>query len=282
MIQADCIILEKSVIVSLHHGVRQEGRVMMLSLNLETIKWAVDMPEGVTLTPIQQGEDLWVSCEAKVVAIKQTTGEQIWAVELPSATFCQPALTKNGTVLYAADESLVCVDSITQNPPLVQPTSVAIGPVYKDPLTTNDKSYISDSWGTLHRLDTDNDTTTTAVSNFPLSGAARLHGDCRFVVGSYDGFVYCLNGMEICWKVHVGGVVYAKPLVDSSGKTLVVTTTAGDIVLLRDDNDKPTIVLRHRLSAEIWSDPTWVDETDHIIAVGARDSKVHIVTLTSS
>ena len=57
--------------------------------------------------------------------------------------------------------------------------------------------------------------------------------------------------------------------------SIVVCTTAGYFIKISVDNGN--IQSFNRISAEIWSSPIQIG--DNVVAVGARDSKCHLMTL---
>lgn len=107
--------------------------------------------------------------------------------------------------------------------------------------------------------------------------------EISFVVGSYEGNVFCLrkddskNELLMEWKLNFSATIYAKPLVLPDNETIIVTTTAGDVITIL----KGRVVNRYRIGAEIWSNATLLGGTGKScrIAFGARDSRLHIVDI---
>jgi outer membrane protein assembly factor BamB len=93
------------------------------------------------------------------------------------------------------------------------------------------------------------------------------------VVGGYDGILRCVNETGIIWECHVGAAVYSKPvMLRSSVRTIIVSTTAGDLVAI--DAAAGKIQWRDHIPAEIWSDLEVA--FNDIIVFGARDSRLHL------
>jgi hypothetical protein len=122
----------------------------------------------------------------------------------------------------------------------------------------------------------------TQLTSFPLSPAEQL-GCIGWIIGSYDGFIYLWKHCGSFVKIHVGASVYAKPVSLPStiegDNSFLVCTTAGDVVVVAfdDRDDSLTIVERRRIAAEIWSNPVMLGRNR--VAVGARDSRLHIFQL---
>jgi acyl-CoA synthetase (AMP-forming)/AMP-acid ligase II len=124
------------------------------------------------------------------------------------------------------------------------------------------------------------------------------------VVGAYDGTVTYLSLKDdatlskIC-DFDAGATLYTRPLALPDG-SCVICTTAGDVIRVKHHSSSSDSksdscytaikeISRHRVFAEIWSDPLLLrneastasssSSPTFRIAFGARDSKVHIMTV---
>jgi len=89
------------------------------------------------------------------------------------------------------------------------------------------------------------------------------------IVGSHDGFVRRISLCgDILWKVDVGGAVFSSPFCCLQWS--IVTTTAGDIVVL--DNSNGTVKTRRKMAAEIYSSAVL---NNGCVFVGCRDDFIH-------
>jgi acyl-CoA synthetase (AMP-forming)/AMP-acid ligase II/outer membrane protein assembly factor BamB len=173
----------------------------------------------------------------------------------------------------------------------------SLGPIYKEMVPWDDNSIVAaDSRGSLHHINISTmSCKSIKLSNKALSSPAILadHQQRKIVVGCYDGRVRCVNAnmTVVLWECNVGSVVYTRPLVLSDNRSLIVCTTAGDVVQISRNNGGVIRSCRLPLGAEIWSDPVEVvkDEDNTAasrqqkgclrIAFGARDSRLHILKI---
>ena len=116
------------------------------------------------------------------------------------------------------------------------------------------------------------------LSFTPLSTAAKIDENI-IVVGSYSGVLYCIaydkqkGQLEKRWECDCYSSIYSEPL-NMQNDSIAVCTTAGSILKVSIANGK--IQSFHRINAEIWSSPVQLGQQNYI-AVGARDSRCHIV-----
>lgn len=296
MIQADCLVAKGSVVVCLYKRHTKKGMIVSLSLDLTQTNWTLEVDHRLQTTPVILGNrDLCVPLGGeKLILVDLEKGTERCSVNLPVAVEATPAVNASSTVaLYAGESSLQQAywssNDSTSSLSVVQLSSEStldIGPVYKKLLSNPDSSAtIACSNGTIRffPINVSNTAATEGLaikmSNHPLSSPERLC-DQYIVVGSYDGFLRCVDrSAKEVWKVSVGGCIYAKPLALLHGRSCIVCTTAGDVCLVREGK----VVERYRIGAEIWSDPVLLDARGTIrIACGARDSSVHIITMSDS
>jgi hypothetical protein len=98
--------------------------------------------------------------------------------------------------------------------------------------------------------------------------------DDSIVFGCHDGIVQCIkssNFLEKLREYDAQSVVYSSPLA-MPGNCFVVCTTAGDIIQIRKGMEE----WRMTVPGEVWSNPIMIG-VGGSIAVGARDSRVHII-----
>ena len=164
--------------------------------------------------------------------------------------------------------------------------SDSIGPTHKGLVAWDAHSVlVVDAWGSLHSVNLQSmECKSIKVANKPLSCPAVTQGPIRdIVVGSYDGTVHCIDGtLTTClWTLDVKSVVYAKPLALWDESSVVVCTTAGDILQIDLASGKLLWQYRMPVGAEVWSTPVELPSHNNLstsfIAVGARDSRLHFV-----
>lgn len=290
MIQANILtVLVDSVIICGSNGTGQ-GMIASLDLDLKEINWRKDIEAGIKSTPVLVDGLIQVQAGGNIRRIDASSGcEKGAAISLPAHVSAKGAAVAGMTV-YLSDDyecgQLLVLDDKATSIKLVQPSSSAIGPVYKDPVVVDDSTIlVADSWGSLHLIETSNwRGFSLHISSSSLGPPSQLTED-KFLVGSYDGHLYCVRKhrdsdqvqLLLDWTVDVGATIYTKALALATPNSCIVCTTAGHVVFVKDGKVTKT----YRIAAEIWSDPVLVyRESDQVcVGFGARDSRVHIITI---
>ena len=291
MIQADCITTADLVIVSAYKRDANKGAVFGLTCSLETILWRCEVESKIITTPVlMEQSGLLVSTEDTLVLLDTYTGAVKSSVRL-SCKICSPPAIQGRTMFYAAQNSLFRVEILPngqiQTDQLPSPDFDCIGPVYNRPLFVRDSNLmVPGSFGSLYHArikngqllakHDDDGEYSLFISGQPLTSPVLLN-DKEMLLGSTDGFVYCVNQASIEWKISVGSCVYAEPLALPNG-IFVICTTSGNVVVCRQLGALKMDV-RFETGAEIWSGPILLDKEKLRIAFGARDSRLHIVDL---
>lgn len=294
MIQANCVVKHDSVIVSLYNRRSATGRIVSLSLDLDTVLFSVNFDGIVRATPVLLEESiLCVNVgERSLRAVDTSSGKLQCSAELPEPIFSKPAvlcLNETKVGVYAGNGGSVTRATLRRDETgtthldtakLTNDLVESIGSVHKELNTVPGGSavLVSGSFGALLQVSLNTATLSleypkvTPISEYPLSPVGRI-GNSDMVVGSYDGILHILSRSGHL-SVNVGASIYCKPLLLEDG-TIVVCTTAGDVVRIREKS----IVWRYRVEAEIWSNPVLVNGALEIIAFGGRDSRLHILTI---
>lgn len=328
MIQASCVVFAQSLVFCAHSR-SSRGLVISLSQNLNSSYWEQTLDAPAKCAPVLLGNEILVSLGKKLLSLDVTSGAQLWLVEMTDTVHVGPMLTPNKSAAFCiAGKSLVRVTSskdewIDAKAKRLKTTveekyfEHSFGCVYKDLLLDSNGDskgsalmtsvIATGANGSIFFLETVDSVAlanqnvavkTTEVSEAPLSAAVAESG-ADLAVGSYDGYLSFVSKDrgEVTSKVHMGGAVFSKPLIvprenDKSGHCcggIIVTTTAGDVVLVRDG----LVVWRCRISAELWSDPVLVSLSEttvnekgahackmrSVLAFGGRDSKLHLINL---
>ncbi|KAL3931558.1 MAG: hypothetical protein SGBAC_011254 [Bacillariaceae sp.] len=297
-IQADLLHLEESkrLVVSAHSMDGKKGMVLVLSTDLTTIHWEQVLAEGpVKTAPVQLQNHLWVLAGSTVLALDVASGTRVdnIRVGLPHPCCTRPlVISKNDgskyQLAYASSDWEAClmmVDIMTGS--VTKVLEYEIGPVHKDMVLLDDDSttaWIAGSYGIAYQVDLENKgevQMTHQPSSSPLSSMTKLPNTKNYIVGSYDGTIRCLDSEKgVLWETAIGASIYTKPavfqLADGMEEAVVATTTAGDIAVLNSKDG--TTLWRHRIAAEIWSNPVFLSNSK-TIAFGARDSCLHFVEI---
>jgi hypothetical protein len=306
MIQADCVITESSVIVSLYRRHEEKGMVVSLSHDLRAILWETHFPGRIVSTPVLfAGEDLCVLVGGThVVIVDVATGVKSHGSKLSERSNVRPLVIgeEHRTVLFCGENGSMTKLDLTRrsntNPEVVVKELITvgdIGPVHRDVLYQSEANrlVISGSDGACCKSQLVLDASRPAIqiaatalktdllASYPLSSAEPLRGS-SVVVGAYDGSVYVTEEGYPVRDLQVGACVYAKPLALPSSQmeenSFVVCTTAGDVLRVGVQVDGSLDILwKYRVAGELWSDPVLVEENS--VAFGARDSHVHIVNM---
>ena len=156
-----------------------------------------------------------------------------------------------------------------------------VSPVYADLLDLGSSRIAAfDISGFMHDLNMETlEISSTKVSNSPIFGGATVMAGKSIVFGSHDGFIRCVSlssFQQQLWQFDAKSVICTTPLALSDTRCLVCTT-GGDVILLQGETE----IWRIKLNGEIWSSPVSLG-SNGVIAVGARDSNVHFITVGTS
>ncbi|CAJ1939289.1 unnamed protein product [Cylindrotheca closterium] len=301
MIQADLLYLEDSKrLVVAAHSMDGKGMILVLSSDLNTTHWEQEVLDGpVKTAPVLLQNQLWVLAGSTVLALNVASGTRVINIEvvLPHPCCTRPlVVSKNdgsNHLAYASSDWDACLMMInTADGSITKILEYEIGPVHKGMLPVDDETaWIAGSYGIAHLVNLEKGEVqmTQQPSSSPLSSMTRLPNNAnRYIVGSYDGVIRCLDsekGVPV-WETPIGASIYAKPTIiqwkDGNDKSVKVatittaTTTAGDVAVL--DSENGTILWRHRIPAEIWSTPVFLSKSKTIV-FGARDSCLHFIQI---
>ena len=304
-IQGDLILHGDDTIVACgYHQTEEAGLVVGLTLDLASVQWTKRLEGKIKSTPVTLNGLVYVLAGSTLHAINPTeTEKESKFIALPSESQSKPVIISTGEggsqLVYAFsdwDTGLAVIENLDGSKEMELTIIQGItSPVYADLLTTGHKRVIvADISGYIYDVSIDDlkITKCTKVSNKPIFSAPMMLSDDSMVLGCHDGIVRCIdvNNMDVTrWQYSSGAVVYVNTLPianDSNTHELgfvVVCTTAGDVLVLDPSNDGKE-KSRHSVDGEIWSNPvnlTTSSGTTRII-VGARDSKVHLITIAES
>jgi acyl-coenzyme A synthetase/AMP-(fatty) acid ligase len=276
MINADLTIHDESLIVCLYTR-ESKSMVTSLSLDLQTINWQHQFEEGTILSsPVVRDGLLWINVGLELVSLSPKCGSRpIAKCHLPLNTSKTRPIVQNETIVYASSEFDTGLMTVDSNCSCSLLFSDVVGPVYKNPTQVSDGSIlVTDSYGQIHHINLEEMAINSRqVSNMPLTSPCIIQD--RIVVGSYDSMVYCLSlsHLAVMWTFDAQAAVYARPL-GLRDHSVIICTTAGDVVRLNSNGEQ---IWKHRILAEIWSDPVELDNLH--VAFGARDSRLHLLSI---
>jgi outer membrane protein assembly factor BamB len=278
-IQAGMVIVKDSLIVCGYSNDSDNGIVVALTLDVNTLKWTRHVQGQIKSTPIVRRDQLWVVAGAMLIMLDTVDGNEISSLQLPSKTESRPVVCPGlSCVVYGFtnwDAGLGIANDKGTSITTVHAENVS--PVYADLLQLDsNRVAVCDICGVIHDFNIDSlEIKSTRVASQPIfSGPIQV--DDSVIFGCHDGIVRCVqssNFSEQLWEYDARSVVYSSPLA-LSGDCFVVCTTAGDIIQVRQGKEE----WRMTVPGEIWSDPIMIG-VDGNIAVGARDSRVHIIRL---
>uniref|UniRef100_A0A448YYU0 Carrier domain-containing protein n=1 Tax=Pseudo-nitzschia multistriata TaxID=183589 RepID=A0A448YYU0_9STRA len=291
MFQADLLLLEPSTLLVAGHSLLNRGIVLCLTQDLKEEKWKIEFDGSVKSRPILLGDKVWILAGKKLCSVDLTTGKVLGEeFDLPRTPCVSNPITitdKDGqtSIVFASSDwegGIIVLDVQKLESKIY--VDCEIGPVHKDvSVTKNSREiFISDIYGSLHVLNikTMKLAASIQLSHSPLS-AATIIDESTVVVGSYNGQVYCVRYDEKQsqlvkqWECSCYSSIYSKPLALQNG-SILVCTTAGYVV--RISIQKGKILFFYMISAEIWSSPVQTGPIN-LVAVGARDSKCHLISL---
>jgi len=261
------------------------GIVVSLGLYLSSVNWSVQLKGPIKSTPVYENHQVWVVAGEELAVLNCADGAQILSLELPSRTESRPVtLLRRGSscFVYAFSEWDSGLAIVDEKGKLTLAFMKEIpSPVYANLLALDsNRLVVCDISGNIHVVNVESMTIkSTKVTNKPLFGSPTRLGE-SILFGSHDGIVRCVSSSDLQqqWQYDARTVVYASPLVISRD-LCIICTTAGDVALVRKGKE----LWRTKVLGEIWSDPVLFTGEDGVtrIVVGARDSKVHIITINS-
>jgi acyl-CoA synthetase (AMP-forming)/AMP-acid ligase II/outer membrane protein assembly factor BamB/acyl carrier protein len=291
MIQADLLLIDSTnTLLVCGYSSTDKGVVVCLTSDLQEEKWKAELDGAIKSRPVVIDGVVWVLVGGRSVGLDSTTGQALNnELQLPRIPCVGNHIVINGedghgSIAFAISDwegGIILLDTQKLESKIF--VDCEIGPVYKDMTITEDSKglFISDIYGSLHHLNikTMKILASIQLSSNPLSTATIIDNN-TVVVGSYNGVLYCVRydegqqQLEKQWECNCFSSIYSKPHVLRDG-SIVVCTTAGYFIKIFVDNGD--IQSFNRISAEIWSSPVQVGE--NVVAVGARDSKCHLMTL---
>jgi acyl-CoA synthetase (AMP-forming)/AMP-acid ligase II/outer membrane protein assembly factor BamB len=292
--EAECVVSEKGIVILSAHNEEDKGTVFAVTSDLQKVLWQHLLDTGVRRVPLLHTcagrDELWVRAGCDLFILDPATGETLQTMTVTGESYGGPVLDTQRQRVYYPGVTLVSVDFSTTDHTIKEYTEWgdAVGPCQKDALLLGESLILPDSWGQIHVLGLDNEAAptrhTVQASSYPLSSPVALD-QSTFLVGSYDGGLFCFkvvqgedeSSVQQQWQVDLNAAIYCRPLVLPDASSLVCTT-AGDVVRL-DQVGKQ--IWRTALSAEIWGAPQLIATQNgtFYVALGARDSKVHILRL---
>lgn len=158
------------------------------------------------------------------------------------------------------------------------------GPVHKNITASKNIQaiFVSDIYGSVHTLTSNGTKVRSSIhlSSNPLTSVIIIDTN-TIIVGSYNGILFCVRFddetylLEEKWKYDCFSSIYSTPL-KYQDESIIVCTTAGFVLKILIETG--SIQSFHRIPAEIWSSPVQIGPHGRI-AVGARDSRCHIVSI---
>lgn len=292
MFQADLILLDGSEMVLVcGYSSLNKGVVICLTCDLKKEEWKLDLDESIKCSPVVFGDNAWVLSGDRLIGVNLRNGQSLDShLQLPrSPCVSNPIIIEREggqkNIAFASSDwegGIVLMDSQKMESKIH--LDCEIGPVHKDMNATRKSRgiFISDIYGNLHVLDPKAMVLSSSIqlASNPLT-APTIFEQGRIVVGSYDGRLYCTiynqktGQLEKQWERDCYSSIYSKPL-DFGDGLIVVCTTAGYIFKISTLTGE--VQSSRKIPAEIWSSPVKI-EGKNIIAVGARDSQCHLVSI---
>jgi len=197
---------------------------------------------AMLLTATTTGRIHGTRCEATSDKIRS---KSIWSQVLKAPVFATPVLCGEIMIIAAVDGSVRGVQCIDGS--CVWETSLP-RPVFSSP-----------------RLSTNNE----------------VLGSC-VILGCHDGWLRCLKASsgEIKWMHDLGCAIFSQPYAFESGDDMVVSTTAGEVIVLGvQEETKVYSKFSHLLPAECFSSARGAsDGASRLFSLGARNDLLYIFT----
>ena len=299
-IQGDIIVHgEDTIIVCGYQATEEMGIVVALSLELCTVRWKKLLKGKIKSTPLTVDGHIYVLAGSTLHAINPANiDEESPCIELPSESQSKPALVSSPRggrqLVYAFSDwemGLAVVKGLGDSDKMELTIIEGItSPAYADLLAIDEaRVIVADISGYVHEVNIHDRTVLKSMkmSDKPIFSGPVLLPDGGMVFGCHDGIVRCVhvsNMEKIRWQYSTQAVVYAKtlPIVEAKSEGsgfVVVCTTAGDVMVVNSSDGRE--IVKYTVDGEIWSNPTYLTTSlgKRCVIVGARDSKIHVITL---
>eukprot|EP00977_Amphora_coffeiformis_P021280 scaffold9134_cov170-Amphora_coffeaeformis.AAC.4 len=297
--EADCLMFDQEsekIVIAAGFNDLGKGTVIAMDSDLKQIKWQKEMDGGIRRVPFflcrSRSSELWFRSGCNLVVLNAVDGNVVHTTPMSSNAFSRPIVDDVNQAIWYLGDVLVRIKYDRESPEVegLDKYADSVGPCYKDGFISGQNLIMCDSWGQIHLIDTLSLEIkhTIQVTSCPLSSPVKL-GEDSFLVGSYDGrlLAFTIEGSsetKKLWETQLDACVYARPVLLPNETLCLVCTTAGDAVMIQTSGG--AIVGKSLLNGEIWSDPKviWYDDSSSRekvtkVALGARDSHVHILTL---
>lgn len=292
MFQADLVLLKGSkTLLVCGYSSSNKGIVICLTSDLQKEEWKLELDDPIKSCPVVSGDAVWVLSGQRLVGLDLRSGRLLNEdLKLPrSPCVSNPIVIhrEDGQEYIAFASSsweggIILVDIQKMESKIY--VDGEIGPVHKDiiMIENSQEMFISDTYGSLHVLNVNTMKLSTSIqlSSNPLTTATLIDQNL-ILVGSYNGKLYCIKydekkgQLEKQWERDCYSSIYSKPLNFRDG-LIIVCTSAGCFLKISIENGE--IKSCCRISAEIWSSPVQLGHSN-LIAVGARDSRCHLVSI---
>jgi len=272
------------------------------------IAWTRNLPCEVKGAPTVDEERslLFVGCyDACVHIFGIADGIETNVLECNGSVFASPLLLPCGSVIAAATSGIVsCFSGLGF---ATSWTYTVDAPIFSSLIYTAEMVLFGAVDGTLRCISSDSgrEIWVAPWATRPVfSTPCFSHQQTRVLYGSHDGFLRSVSLLDgsLLWDCDMGAVVFAAPTVFfdySSSSKAVVATTAGEVLIvdIREkekekgsakiskeeeesvENQQWRIVSRIKLAAEIYSSPVVCSLESGFIFIGARDDRLHCLSL---
>ena len=291
MFQADLVLLKGSKVLVCGYSLSNKGIVICLTTDLKKEEWKLELDDPIKSRPVVSRDAVWVLSGQRLVGLDLRSGRLLNRdLKLPrSPCVSNPIVIqregRQESIVFSSSSwegGIILVDVQKMESKIY--VDGEIGPVHKNiSMTENSHEIlISDTYGSLHVLNVNTMQITTSIqlSMNPLTTATLIDHNL-IIVGSYNGELYCIKydekkgQLEKQWERDCYSSIYSKPL-DFGDGLIIVCTSAGCFLKISVQNGE--IKTFYRIAAEIWSSPTQLGHSN-LIAVGARDSRCHLVSI---
>ncbi|GMH75552.1 hypothetical protein TrST_g7621 [Triparma strigata] len=288
-VEGGAVVEGNSVFVNSYDKKSARSWMSCFNLNLDKLKWRTQLDGAlIRSSPVvnRNSSSVFVAGGDYVWSLQTETGSIEWIsnIEEEAGIFAAPVIISSSKELlvFSSEKEAAWRLDLSNDGKVLGKVSDGMNPVFAGVLKSDENIYFADIYGKLSRWSNGCVETSTQMSYSPcFSNPCRFGKNAAVLLGCHDGIIRCYDyDLNLQFEYCIGAVIRSGCLVADGGKSVFVSTTAGDVLKLGAVVENSVCIglreeSRRLLEGEIWSDSCLC--YDGSLAVGCRDSKLWFI-----